>query len=113
MTGIRAVKAFRKEKRNEAEFGGVVEDYRKVNAKVLTLFAVLGPGLALIGNVAVAVTIVWGGFRVVEGQLEVGVLLAAVLYVKRFFDPMEDMAMFYNGYQSASSALEKISMGPR
>lgn len=109
MTGIRAVKAFRKEKRNEVEFGGVVEDYRKVNAKVLTLFAVLGPGLALIGNVAVAVTIVWGGFRVVEGQLEVGVLLAAVLYVKRFFDPMEDMAMFYNGYQSASSALEKIS----
>lgn len=109
MTGIRAVKAFRKEKRNEVEFGGVVEDYRKVNAKVLTLFAVLGPGLALIGNVAVAVTLVWGGFRVVEGDLEVGVLLAAVLYTKRFFDPMEDMAMFYNGYQSASSALEKIS----
>lgn len=109
MTGIRAVKAFRKEKRNEVEFGGVVEDYRKVNAKVLTLFAVLGPGLALIGNVAVAVTLVWGGFRVVDGDLEVGVLLAAVLYTKRFFDPMEDMAMFYNGYQSASSALEKIS----
>jgi ATP-binding cassette subfamily B protein len=37
------------------------------------------------------------------------VLLAAVLYTKRFFDPMEDLAMFYNGYQSASSALEKIS----
>lgn len=109
MTGIRAVKAFRKEKRNEDEFGDLVEDYRTVNAKVLGLFAVFNPGLALIGNTAVAVTLLWGGFRVVDGSLEVGVLLAAVLYTKRFFDPMEDMAMFYNGYQSASSALEKIS----
>lgn len=109
MTGIRAVKAFRKEKRNEDEFGNLVEDYRTVNAKVLGLFAVFNPGLALIGNTAVAVTLLWGGFRVVDGSLEVGVLLAAVLYTKRFFDPMEDMAMFYNGYQSASSALEKIS----
>ncbi|SDS22483.1 ABC transporter ATP-binding protein [Microterricola viridarii] len=109
MTGIRAVKAFRKEKRNEEEFGRLVEDYRGVNARVLGLFAVFNPGLALIGNTAVAVTLLWGGFRVVDGSLEVGVLLAAVLYTKRFFDPMEDMAMFYNGYQSASSALEKIS----
>ncbi len=109
MTGIRAVKAFRKEKRNEDEFGELVEDYRTVNAKVLGLFAVFNPGLALIGNTAVAVTLLWGGFRVVDGSLEVGVLLAAVLDTRRFSDPMEDMAMFYNGYQSASSALEKIS----
>ncbi|GAA1786449.1 ABC transporter ATP-binding protein [Agromyces lapidis] len=109
MTGIRAVQAFRKERRNEQEFGGLVEDYRDVNAKVLGLFAVFNPGLALIGNAAVAVTIVLGGFRVIDGTLGVGVLLAAVLFTKRFFDPMEDLAMFYNGYQSASSALEKIS----
>jgi ATP-binding cassette subfamily B protein len=109
MTGIRAVQAFRKQRRNEVEFDGLVEDYRDVNAKVLGLFAVYNPGLALIGNTAVAVTLVLGGFRVVDGALGVGVLLSVVLYTKRFFDPMEDMAMFYNGYQSASSALEKIS----
>ncbi|KRC60717.1 ABC transporter [Agromyces sp. Root81] len=109
MTGIRAVQAFRKQRRNEDEFGGLVEDYRDVNAKVLGLFAVYNPALALIGNTAVAVTLVLGGFRVVDGALGVGVLLSVVLYTKRFFDPMEDMAMFYNGYQSASSALEKIS----
>jgi len=109
MTGIRAVQAFRTEKRNEDEFGELVEDYRDVNAKVLGLFAVFNPGLAFVGATAVAVTIVLGGFRVVDGSLAIGVLLAAVLYVKRFFDPMEDVAVFYNGYQSASSALEKIS----
>jgi ATP-binding cassette subfamily B protein len=37
------------------------------------------------------------------------VLTAAILYARRFFDPMEDLAMFYNSYQSANSALEKIS----
>jgi ATP-binding cassette subfamily B protein len=109
MTGIRAVKAFRKERRNEKEFGGLVEDYRDVNARVIQLFGVFDPGLILIGNVTVAAVLLVGGFRVVDGQLAIGALLAAVLYARRFFDPMEDMAMFYNSYQSASAALEKIS----
>ena len=109
MTGIRAVQAFRKERRNEKVFGDLVEDYRDVNARALGLFAVYNPSLALIGNVAVAVVLLVGGFRVVDGALEVGVLLATVLYTKRFYDPMEELAMFYNSYQSAASALEKIS----
>ncbi|MFC6356953.1 ABC transporter ATP-binding protein [Luethyella okanaganae] len=109
MTGIRAVKAFRKEKRNEKEFGVLVEDYRDVNGKVIQIFGVYDPGLVLIGNVTVAVVLLVSGFRVIDGQLAIGVLLAALLYTRRFFDPMEDMAMFYNSYQSAASALEKIS----
>ncbi len=109
MTGIRAVKAFRKERRNEAEFAELVEDYRHSNGRVIRLFGIYDPGLVLIGNIAVAVVLLVGGFRVVDGGLEIGVLLASVLYTRRFFDPMEDMAMFYNGYQSATAALEKIS----
>jgi ATP-binding cassette subfamily B protein len=109
MTGIRAVQAFRTERRNQREFGGLVEDYRQVNARVIQLFGIYDPGLILIGNVAVAIVLLVGGLRVIDGQLEIGVLLAALLYTRRFFDPLEDMAMFYNGYQSASSALEKIS----
>ena len=109
MTGIRAVKAFRAEKRNEKVFGELVEDYRKVNGRVIQLFGIFDPGLVLIGNVAVAVVLLVGGFRVVDGQLAIGALLAALLYTRRFFDPMEEMAMFYNSYQSAAAALEKIS----
>ncbi|MCU1419118.1 ABC transporter ATP-binding protein [Mycetocola sp.] len=109
MTGIRAVKAFRKEKRNEKEFGRVVEDYRGINARVIQLFGVFDPGLVLIGNVAVATVLLVGAFRVVDGSLAIGALLAVVLYTRRFFDPMEEMAMFYNSYQSAAAALEKIS----
>lgn len=109
MTGIRAVKAFRAEKRNESEFGGHVEDYRAANAKAIGVFGIFDPSLVVIGNVVVAVVLLVGGLRVADGTLAVGVLLAALMYTRRFFDPMEEMAQFYNSYQSAAAALEKIS----
>jgi ATP-binding cassette subfamily B protein len=109
MTGIRAVKAFRKEKRNEKEFGDLVEDYRDINNKVIQLFGYFDPGLILIGNVTLAVVLLVGGFRVADGSLAIGVLLATLLYTRQFFGPAQDMAMFYNSYQSAAAALEKIS----
>jgi ATP-binding cassette subfamily B protein len=109
MTGIRAVKAFRKEKRNEQAFGVLVEDYRVANARTIQLFGIFDPGLVLIGNVALAIVLLLGGLRVAEGGLEIGVLLATLLYTRQFFAPAEEMAMFYNSYQSAAAALEKIS----
>ena len=109
MTGIRAVKAFRKEKRNEATYGVLVEDYRHINARVIQLFGIYDPGLIVIGNITVAAILLSGGMRVLEGSLGIGVMTAAILYARRFYDPMEDLAMFYNSYQSATSALEKIS----
>ncbi len=109
MSGIRAVKAFRKEPKNEEHFGGLVETYRKHNAHLIQLFGIYDPGLIMIGNITVAAVLLVGGFRVLEGDLGIGVLTAAILYAKRFFDPMEQIAIFYNSYQSAASALEKIS----
>ncbi|MCJ1695289.1 ABC transporter ATP-binding protein/permease [Rathayibacter caricis] len=109
MTGIRAVQAFRTETRNESVFGELVERYRVTYKRVFALFGTFDPGLVLIGNVTVAVVLLLGGIRVLDGGLEIGALLAVLLYTRRFFDPMEEMAMFYNSYQSAAAALEKIS----
>jgi len=109
MTGIRAVKAFRKEVSNEKEYAELTEDYRSVNAKVIQLFGIYDPGLTMIGTVTVSFILLFGGFRVIDGSLGIGILTAAILYARRFFDPMEGMAMFYNAFQSAESALEKIS----
>ncbi len=109
MTGIRAVKAFRAEKRNEAEFGEHVENYREANAKAIGVFGIFDPSLVVVGNIVVAAVLLVGGLRVADGGLAVGVLLAVLMYARRFFDPMEEMAQFYNSYQSAAAALEKIS----
>ena len=109
MTGIRAVKAFRKEERNKEQFGGLVENYRDANARVIQLFGIFDPGLVLIGNVALAMILLVGGLRVSQGDLAIGALLGALLYARQFFAPAQEMAMFYNSYQSAAAALEKIS----
>lgn len=109
MTGIRAVKAFRKEKSNQSLYEVLSEEYRDVTVKVIQLFGYFGPGLLLIGNMTVATILLFGGTRVLAGELGIGVLTAAIIYARRFFDPMENLAMFYNSYQSANSSLEKIS----
>ena len=109
MTGIRAVKAFRKERENAEQYGQLAEDYRQATVRSINLNGIFQPGLVLIGNVCVAVVLLFGGFRVLGGDLAVGVLLALILSTKRFFQPVDQMAMFYNSFQSAQAALEKVS----
>lgn len=109
MTGIRAVKAFRKEPRNDERFGELAGQYRDVNLRTIRIFGTFEPGLIAISALSLALVVLWGGYRVSTGALEVGVLLAAVLYVRNFFSPMQEVAFFLNSYQSATAALEKVS----
>lgn len=109
MTGIRAVKAFRKEGRNDEEFGQQASDYRDVNMRSIRLFGTFEPGLMAVASVTVAVVLLWGAVRVVDGTLLLGTLLAAVVYVRNFFSPLQEVAFFLNSYQSATAALEKVS----
>jgi ATP-binding cassette subfamily B protein len=109
MTGIRAVKAFRKESRNDEEFGQQASDYRDVNMRSIRLFGTFEPGLMAVASVTVALVLLWGAFRVVDGTLLLGTLLAAVVYVRNFFSPLQEVAFFLNSYQSATAALEKVS----
>ncbi|MFB3977812.1 ABC transporter ATP-binding protein [Microbacterium proteolyticum] len=109
MTGIRAVKAFRKEPRNDDEFGELAGQYRDVNMRSIRLFGTFEPALMAVASVSVALVLLWGGGRVIGGALEIGVLAAAVLYVRNFFAPLQEVAFFLNSYQSATAALEKVS----
>ncbi|MFM6975214.1 MAG: ABC transporter ATP-binding protein [Agromyces sp.] len=109
MTGMRAVQAFRAEGRNDRIFGALNDDYVGYNNRSMILFAIFTPTLNAVASITLAIVLLFGGFRVVDGALEVGVLLAALIYVRQFFQPLEEVAAFYNGYQSAAAALEKIS----
>ena len=109
MTGIRAVKAFRKEPRNDGEVGDVAEDYRDVNMRSIRLFGTFAPGLTAVASVSLALVVLWGGLRVADGAIAIGILLASVLYVRNFFAPLQEVAMFLNSYQAATAALEKVS----
>jgi ATP-binding cassette subfamily B protein len=107
--GIRAVQAFRREKRNDAIFAGLNDAYGDANRDAFKLHAVFIPGVTLVGNVSIVVVLLLGGWRVTDGGLELGVLTAFLLYLRQFYDPMEDVAIFYNSLQSATAALEKIA----
>ncbi len=109
MTGIRAVQAFRREPHADAVYGEEAETYRRTTAEAIRVNGVFDTGLTLIGNVTVCGVLLAGGLRVLDGGLDVGVLVAAVLYARRFFQPLAQIGMFYNSFQSATAALEKLS----
>lgn len=109
MTGIRAVQAFRREPQVQGAYDALSEEYRESSAGSIRLNGWFDSGLVLIGNVTVATVLLVGGLRALEGDLAVGVLAAAVLYARRFFSPLQQMAMFYNSLQSATAALEKVA----
>ena len=109
MTGIRAVQAFRRERSRDQQYRRLARVYRDDMIRSISLFGVLQPSLMLIGTITVVTVLLWGGFRVLDGALGVGVLVALVLATKRVFQPLDMIAMFYNSLQSATAALEKVS----
>ena len=109
MTGIRAVQAYRREPRNAEIFSGVAHRYQDANVKSFRLVAIFMPSVRLVGNVTIGIVLLYGGWRVMQGEMTVGVLTAFLLYLRMFFEPMQEISQFYNTFQSASAALEKLS----
>ena len=109
MSGIRAVQAFRREPRNQEIFDDVNEQYRAANLVAFRLVAWFMPGIRLIGNITIALVLIYGGYLAFHGEVTVGVLAAFLLYLRQFFEPMQEISQFYNTFQSASAALEKLS----
>jgi ABC-type multidrug transport system fused ATPase/permease subunit len=107
--GIRAVQAFRREPRNDQLYAALNEENRGAHDRAFWLIAVFVPAVTLIGNLVTVAVLGVGALRVLDGDLAVGTLVSFLLYLRRFFDPLQDVAMFYNSYQSASAALEKLS----
>ncbi|MET7986752.1 ABC transporter ATP-binding protein [Streptomyces sp. NPDC005281] len=109
MNGIRPVRAFRREAANEAEFGVLNGRHERTNGDALLEMARYVVGSRLVANTAVAGIVLWGAYRVASGSLALGVLAAAVLYLRRLYDPIDRLGMFLNSYQSAAASLEKIA----
>ncbi|MPZ81557.1 MAG: ATP-binding cassette domain-containing protein [Actinophytocola sp.] len=109
MNGMRAVQAFRRESRNEKIMAELNDRFRTANKDALNVMAAFTMTVRLVGNLSLALVLAIGAVRVVGGGLELGVLTAFTLYLRRFYDPLDDLAMFANSYTAAIAALEKIS----
>lgn len=109
MNGMRAVQAFRREDRNESIMAELNDRFRGANKQALIVVARFTMTVRWVGNLSLALVLAIGAVRVVDGGLELGVLTAFTLYLRRFYDPLDELAMFANSYTSAIAALEKIS----
>ncbi|MCW7991570.1 ABC transporter, partial [Streptomyces platensis subsp. clarensis] len=109
LNGIRPVRAFRRERANDAEFAVLNARHERSNGDALLEMARYVVGSRLVANTAVAGMCLWGAYRVAGGTLELGVLAAAVLYVRRLYDPIDRLGMFLNSYESAAASLAKIA----
>ena len=109
LAGIRAVQAFRREPRNQEIFEELNTGYRKANERAFQLVAIYGPTIKLLGNTTIAIVLLYGGYRTLGHAMTVGVLAAFLLYLRRFFEPMQDLSQAYNSFQSATAALEKLA----
>ncbi|GGU14960.1 ABC transporter ATP-binding protein [Streptomyces violascens] len=109
LNGIRPVQAFRRERANDAEFQELNRRHERANGDAILEMARYVVGSRLVANTAVAAMVLWGATRVADGSLELGVLAAAVLYMRRLYDPIDRLGMFLNSYQSAAASLEKVA----
>ncbi|MFJ6559653.1 ABC transporter ATP-binding protein [Streptomyces sp. NPDC091412] len=109
MNGIRPVRAFRREAANDVGFRVLNRRHERTNGDALLEMARYVVGSRLVANTTVAVIVLWGAYRVADGSLELGVLAAAVLYLRRLYDPIDRLGMFLNSYESAAASLEKIA----
>jgi ATP-binding cassette, subfamily B, bacterial len=109
LRGIRAVQAFRREPRNDEIFRDLDERNRQAMTTSFQLLTVYWPGIRLVGNVTTAVVLLYGGIRVIDGDMGVGVLAAFVLYLRQFFEPMAEVSQFYDAFQGAAAGIEKLA----
>ncbi len=108
ISGMRVVQAFRRERANQRNFQEVNAHYREANQQTVVLNGLYFPFVDFLSALATAIVIGYGGYLVFGGSLTVGTLLAFVLYLSNFFDPVQQLSQLYNTFLAAVAALDKI-----
>jgi len=108
LSGVRVVRSFGQEPRHVAAMTALNEQNRDVNMKTVYLNASYFPAVELLAAVGTAVILLYGGSQAIDGALEVGVVVAFVGYLTRFFEPIQELSQLYTTYQQGMAALDKI-----
>ena len=108
ITGMATVQLFRREERNFEQFDRINSRHRDAHIDSIFYYATFYPAVELLGAVATALIIWYGGGRVVQGTVELGALVAFLQYSQRFFKPISDLSEKFNLMQSAMASSERI-----
>ncbi|HSI79859.1 MAG TPA: ABC transporter ATP-binding protein [Solirubrobacterales bacterium] len=108
LSGVRVVRSFGREERHLERMSGLNEENRAANMRTVYLNAAYFPAVELLSAIGTAVILLYGGYRVLEGDVEIGILVAFVGYLQAFFDPIQQISQLYTTYQQGMAALDKI-----
>jgi ATP-binding cassette subfamily B multidrug efflux pump len=108
LSGMRIVQAFAREQRSMAQFDRLNASHLEAYLKSVHYHSVFFPVMELIGSVAVALIVWYGGGRALQGTLTIGALVAFLQYTQRFFRPITDLSEKYNTMQAAMASAERI-----
>jgi ATP-binding cassette subfamily B multidrug efflux pump len=109
INGVRVVQAFSREKTNYQFFKDEVNHYNlDLNLKVARIASAFFPTIDFLGSVATALVIWLGGKAVLGEEITPGVLVAFVLYIGRFFDPIRSLSIRFDQLQASMAGGERI-----
>jgi ABC-type multidrug transport system fused ATPase/permease subunit len=108
LSGVRVVRTFGREERHVARMTELNEENRVANMRTVYLNASYFPAVELLSAIGTAVILLYGGYRVIDGDVEIGLLVAFVGYLAQFFDPIQQISQLYTTYQQGMAALDKI-----
>jgi len=108
LSGVRVVRSFGQEPRHITEMDQLNEENRAANMRTVYLNASYFPAVELLSAVGTAAILLFGGYQVINGNAEIGVLVAFVGYLTTFFDPIQQISQLYTTYQQGMAALDKI-----
>ncbi len=113
INGVREVQAFSRQKHNYAFFRDEVNrNNLDASLKAAQIASAFPAAIDLLGGLAVALVVLFGGFAALDANarqaITPGVLVAFVLYIERFFEPIRDLSQRYDSFQSTMAGGERV-----
>jgi ATP-binding cassette, subfamily B, multidrug efflux pump len=108
LSGMRVVQLFGREEDTARRFGVLNREHLDAHLRSITIYAVFFPAVEVLTAVAMALLLWYGGLRVLDSTLTVGVLAAFIQYTRRFFQPLQDLSEKFNLLQSAMASSERV-----
>lgn len=108
VSGVRVVQSMQREDENMRRFDRLNQDHLDANLRASRLSASMFPAVEILVGVATALVVAFGGWRVMQGSMDVATLIAFGLFVQRFFDPIRNITMQYTELQRAMASASRI-----
>ncbi len=108
LSGMRVIQLFGREEASARRFAELNREHLAAHLRSITIYAVFFPVVEVLTAVAMALLLWYGGLRVLDDTLTVGVLAAFIQYTRRFFQPLQDLSEKFNLLQSAMASSERV-----